>query len=84
MKVLSTEQWRAKEPWQLTKMERFTTIVNGLKQLTVFGTDAILDVWQGSEYACTEAVLFMVSARDQGTPVALLTNLFSMQAFTNP
>ena len=32
-------------------MELFTKIVNGLKPLTNFAKNSILDVWQGSEYA---------------------------------
>ena len=39
------------EHWQTSKMECFAKIVNSWKLLTFFVKHAILDVWQGSEYA---------------------------------
>ena len=42
------------EPYQTSKMERFARVVNAFKPLTIFAERSILDVWQGSEYACFE------------------------------
>ena len=38
------------EPYQISKMEFFAKIFNGLKLLTVFAKISILDIWQGFEY----------------------------------
>ena len=39
------------QPCETSKMERFAKIVHGWKQLTVLAKCAIIDVWQGFEYA---------------------------------
>ena len=38
------------EPYQISKKELFTQIVNGLKPLTIFVKSSISDVGLGSEY----------------------------------
>ena len=45
-------QWQAySERCQISKMETFAKIVNGLKLLIVFAKNSILNVRQDSEYA---------------------------------
>ena len=39
------------EPCQTSMMKLFAKIVNGLKPVTIFGKNSILDIWQGSEYS---------------------------------
>ena len=39
------------EPWQTSKMKRFSKIVNSYKLLTIFAKHSFLDVWQCFEYA---------------------------------
>ena len=40
------------EPYQICKIELFAKIVNSWKPLTIFASNSILDVWQGSQYTC--------------------------------
>ena len=39
------------EPCQTSKIVRFTKIVNGFEQLTIFAKRSILDICQVSEYS---------------------------------
>ena len=33
-------------------MKLFAEIISGFKQLTIFATTSILNIWMGSDYAC--------------------------------
>ena len=33
-------------------MKLFAEIISGLKQLTIFATTSILNIWMGSDYVC--------------------------------
>ena len=44
-------QKRIQESWQTFKMEFFAKIIYGLKPLTIFAKNSILDIWQDSQYS---------------------------------
>ena len=47
---------------QTSTMEYFTKIVTRYKSLTIFTKHSILDVWQGSEYACVLQYLAIITS----------------------
>ena len=53
---------------QISKMETFTTIVNGLKPLIYFAKNSILDVWQDSEYTTVLQVINITSIINTSQP----------------
>ena len=44
------------KPCKIYEMQLLAKIINSFQPLTIFATVTILDVWQGSEYACEQQV----------------------------
>ena len=71
------------EPYQISKMNFFAKLANGLQSSTIFIKSSIFDVWHGSEYA---SFFFCINTgfnvlKLNASILAQMIFLFSYEAF---